>query len=631
MPFLPIFFYNPFRAIPYPSCSLVPVNNRPPMCHHTTTNIVKQQTTHFADCPNHSHRSIIRSCKMPRKTDPWRDRPHAGQSGSTSAAFAFATEPTQQAQSSPRNNGSSANVRSNEASSVPQRRNQLPATVKATSNESVGGPPITAGSVQNQFDQLESEVIHYMNVSMEEKEKSEILSGRLETITQEKQHLERQVDELDEQLGRDGWSSQTDGASATEAGDRISRVSDKIAKLRTSAQNLETEHKAVIAISNQRAKMIAELQELLRNKKQQLIQKTQEEDRLRKELATMKETLRTEKKNYDNLMSSMKTLEQQCNGVRAWREDTNKQLVESEQTKETLSGLLKQKTGELEKFQKVAAAQAQNLHLLLDRKQKEVDSLNAAQKDLVTRCKQAEAVTLQHSKMIPQLQAQLAARPQPQPVPPHQSSPTPEQQQLSKRIKDLTDALERSQKRRVRAVGIGIDLSGSAAGSLEDGIKRVYAQLLDTLEHSPCQTYVMTVIHGPGGNARIASNFGDDWAAHKIVLEGQKAGGAEHHVECLRKIRETAMHSGLVLDLQVVLIGDCEIDPAYHTGAEEVCSLYLSSKPPVRIHSVGVKTGTQGDWKGSWGGMKAYVDTTGGNMVLWFQNDEIPDLSDLVH
>ncbi|POS77931.1 hypothetical protein DHEL01_v203672 [Diaporthe helianthi] len=628
---------------------------------------------------------------------PRRDRPLAGQSGSTSAAFAFATESPQHAQPPPPPPPSSNGP--NQTPAVPNQSYRSPSTAKPTINEGDGGILVTAVAVQNELDQLESEVIHYMNVSMEEKEKSEALTGRLESVTQEKKDLERQVDDLDEQLSRDVymWFDQEDGAPATEAGNTISRVSEKIAKLRTSAQDLEQNLKTLEMTSDRRADTITELQEQLHNKKQQLVQKTKEEDRLRKEMALMEETLMSEKKNCETLLSSKRKLEQHCNGLHAWKDETSKKLSESEETKETFRQLLDQRDTELNKIEeekaaqvkslqqqlankqllankqsevesalttrngilthnntllegniralkekiraleeeivslkkvrKGEAAQAQNLQNLLERRQKEVDSLNVSQSNLLARCKQAEAVALQYSQTIPQLQAQLASRPE----------PAAQQHELLGRIEALTKALARNQQRRMRAVGIGIDLSGSSAGSLEDGIKRVYAHLLDTLEHSPCPTYIMTVIHGPGRGVTVASNFGDDRAVHKRVMEGKQAGGQEDYLECLRRINDAAAATRLVLDLQVVMIGDCNThQKASYAGVQEVCSQFLSSNPPVRVHSISVKTGAAEVWQKNMGGLEAwlpwnFVGATGGNMVLWHQNNELPDLSDLVH
>lgn len=567
---------------------------------------------------------------MPQKTDHWRDCPLTGPSGSTSSEFAFATESPQHAQPTLPRNGAAVHSGSNVTSMVPQPSNQSSTTTKPTNNEYAEGAPISAGTVAAELDQLENEVIHFMNISMEEKEKSEVLSGRLESLTQEKKDLERQIDELDQDLSRNGWPGQDDGAMATGAGDTISRVSSKITNLRTSAQKLESDFKSLAVISDQRAKTIAELQEQLHNRRQHLAHKTQEEDRLRKELELTKETVRSEKKKNDNLLSNMKALEQQCNGLRVWNDSTNKKLAGSEQTRETLSGLVKRKITELENFQKTGAAQAEAMRQELDRKQKEIESLLATQKDLVARCKQSESV--------PQRQPILMLGP----ISGNAGmilEAAPARREIEKKnalIKELTRELRRNQQRRMRAVAIGIDLSGSAAGSLEDGIKRLYAHLLDTLQASLCQTYVMTVIHGPGDTATIKSNFGDTWEVHAKVLEGQKADGMEQHVECLRMIKDAAVSHGLILDLQVVLLGDSQTQQAAHIRAQEVCADFKSSNPPVLIHSVAVKTGSTEEADKYWGGLEAwtpgnYASSTRGNMIVWFQNDPLPDLSDFVY
>jgi hypothetical protein len=543
-------------------------------------------------------------------------------------------------------NGAAVNSGSNVTSIVPQPSNQSSATAEAISNEYPQGASITAGTVADELDQLENEVIHFMSISMEEKEKSEVLSGRLESVAQEKKDLERQIDELDQDLSRNGWPDQDDCDSAIEAGDTISRVSSKITNLRTSAQKMESDFKSLAAASDRQTKTIDRLEEQLRNRRQQLAQKTQEENRLLKELQQTKETVRAEKHTNEKLLGRMKAVEKECNALRVWHDLTGKKLAESEQTRETLSGLVKRKITELENVQNAGAAQAETMRQELDRKQKEIESLLTTQNDLVARCKQSEAASLEKSQTISGLQIQLASQQQPilrlRPIPGNAGmipEAAPARRAIEKKsalIKDLIKDLRRNQQRRMRAVAIGIDLSGSAAGSLEDGIKRVYVHLLDTLQASLCKTYVMTVIHGPGDTATIKSNFGDTWEVHARVLEGQKADGMEQHVECLRKVKAAAVSHGLILDLQVVLLGDSQTQQASHVGAHEVCADFKSSNPPVLIHSVTVKTGSAEEADKYWGGLEAwtpwnYASNTRGNMTVWFQNNPLPDLSDLVY
>lgn len=573
---------------------------------------------------------------MPPRTDPWRDRPSAGQSGNVSAVFAFATEPPQQAQPTLPRNG--ATVGSSVASVVPQLEPsiQSSATSRPTSSQNAESAPPTTGTVEDELDQLENEVIHFMNMSMEEKEKSELLSERLESVTQEKKDIERQIDELDQDLSRSGWSGEENDPSSAEAGDTMSRVKTKITSLRASALKLETDFNTLAVISDQRTKTIAVLEEQLRNMREQLAQKIREEERLRKELERTQETARSEKKNNDEMRSSMNTLGQQCNELRALNARTNQRLAESEQTKGTLTALAKRKVAELRTVKKTGAAQAETMRQELDRKQKEIESLLATQKDLVARCEKSQADSLQQSQTISRLQSQLLSQSQPQPVSPQQPEWLSQQQPGYKLIKDLTEKLQRNQQRRTRAVAIGIDLSGSAAGSLTDGIKRLYAHLLETLQGSPCQTYVMTVIHGPGDTATVKSNFGDTWEVHGKVLEGQKADGMEQHVECLRKIKEVTVNMGLVLDLQIVLIGDCHTNKSSHVGAEEVCRDFDMSRPRVHIHSVSVKTGSTEETAKYWNGLEQwtpwnYVSATRGNMKVWRQNETLPDLGDFVY
>lgn len=570
---------------------------------------------------------------MPPKLDPWRDRPSAGQSGSTSAsaAFAFAVEPPQPAQQTPTKHGATPHPVPSTYSSVPQPSNQSSATSIPTKNEDGKDPTTAAGAVADQIDQLEDEVVHFMNLSMVEKEKSEVLSGRLESVTQEKEDLERQVDELDQELSRADWQGQDDGASATDAGDTISRVNAKITKLRTTAQQLDSDLQNLTTTSEQQTKTIAELEEQLRVAREQLAQKTEEEERLHKELEQANAGLKSEKKTNEEIRGIMRSIVQERNELRASNDQTKKKLMGAKQTANTLSSQFNRKVAELDGVQKAGAAQADSTRQELDRKQKEIETLKAAQKALEARCAEAENALqerpLVRSKRVgtPPSTTAEAARPLREKL-----------EEKDEQIKKLAQEIHRNQMRRVRAVAIGIDLSGSAAGSLTEGIKKMYAHLLEELKRSPCQTYVMTVVHGPGDTAVVKSKFGDTWETHEKVLEGKDADGMEQHVACLRKIKEVAISTGLVLDLQVVLLGDSNTNSSSHVGAQEVCHDFACSNPTVHIHTVAVKTGTPEEAEKYWKNLEAwhpwnYASGTGGNMLVWWQNSPLPDLSSLVY
>ncbi|KAG6360896.1 hypothetical protein INS49_011964 [Diaporthe citri] len=600
---------------------------------------------------------------MPPKADAWRDRPSAGQSGSTSAVFAFTTETPQPPQQTGPTHGATLQIESDPNSAVPQPGNQSPTTSVPTKDEDVKDAPTAAVVVADQIDQLENEVVHFMNLSLEEKEKSDVLSVRLASVTQEKEDIERQVDELDHELSQIEWQSQEgqdDGASATDTKDTISRVHAKITNLRTTAQRLESDLNTLAITGEQHTKTIAELEEQLRIAREQLTQKTQEEERLRKELEQATKTVRPEKQINEELRGKIQTLEHECNTLRISNAWTNKKLTEAEQTTDTLSDLVKRKASELEGVRKAGASQGGTMRQELDLKQKMIESLTATQSALEARCKEAESALRERPRVkhIPvQYQpsgAVEAARTQrekiketrvKQPSHKHQNiepSGTVEaavsqrEKEKDAWINKLTQELRGNQQRRVRAVAIGIDLSGSAAGSLTEGIKRLYRHLLGELRRSPCQTYVMTVVHGPGDTVAVNSNFGDTWSTHERVLVAQKADGMEQHVACLRKIKEVAVNTGLVLDLQVVLLGDSNTSPASHVGSEEVCHDFSCSNPTVHIHSVAVKTGSAEETEKYWNNMEAwqpwnYASSTGGNMMVWWQNSPLPDLSSLVY
>lgn len=574
---------------------------------------------------------------MPATIGPWQGRPSASQSGSTSAAFAFATEAPPPAQQTPPTNGASLQTELSTESAAPQPINQ-PTTNILIDRENGEATPTAAGAVADEIDQLENEVVHFMNLSFEEREKSEALAGRLASVTKEKEDLERQIDELDQQLGRIDSQGQDDGPSATSAGETISRVNAKVNKLRATAQSLENGFNILNSLSNQDTEVVAELKEQLRTTREQLAQKTQEGELLRQELDQTTRVASSEKATNEGLLSEMKALKQQYNVLSSSYALTGKKLAEAQQTVDTLGALVKQKDAELEDTRKVTIDNVQAMRQEINRKQKEIDNLYATQHAF-----KAGSETAQPVLKIRTQRNQAT----------HRASDSIRRRQLEESeavgsacaqpnnnkdavIKKLTEDLRNNQMRRVRAVAIAIDLSGSAAGSLTGGIKKLYAHLLGTLQRSPCQTYVMTVVHGPGDKVSVKSRFSDSWATHEKVLEGQEADGMEQHVECLRVIKEVAVSTGLVLDLQVVLLGDSNTNVTSHVGSEEVCADFSASNPTVHIHSVAVKTGSAEETETYWNNLEAwhpwnYASGTGGNMIVWWQNSPLPDLSRLVY
>lgn len=548
-------------------------------------------------------------------------------------------------------------MESNTNSAPAQPGNQSSAAGIPTKAKDGEGAPTAVGAVADQIDQLEDEVVHFMNLSLEEKEKAELLSGRLESVTQEKENLERQVDELDQDLSRADLQAQDDGTSATDGGDTISRVHSKIIKLRTTAQKLESDLNTLAMTSEQHTKTIAELEEQLRIAREQLTQKTEEEERLRKELEQTTKAARSEKQTNEQLQGNIKKLEQECNTLRISNAWTNKKLTEAEQTTDTLSDLVKRKASELEGVREAEASQAETMRQELDQKQKLIESLSATQSALEARCEEAESalrerprvkhipVSYQPSGAVEAARSQrkrgtikqaIQERQTMNPSETVEDTRSQREKEKDAWINKLTQELRGNQQRRVRGVAIAIDLSGSAAGSLTEGIKRLYRHLLGQLRRSPCQTYVMTVVHGPGDTVAVKSNFGDTWSTHERVLVAQKAGGMEQHVACLQKIKEVAVNTGLVLDLQVVLLGDSNTMPASHVGSKEVCHDFSCSNPTVHIHSVAVKTGSAEETEKYWNSLDDwqpwnYASATGGNMMVWWQNSPLPDLSNLVY
>ncbi|KAJ0117328.1 hypothetical protein J7T55_003741 [Diaporthe amygdali] len=562
---------------------------------------------------------------MKPQADPRRNRPSAEQNGSTSAAFAFATEPTelcQHPQPVPPTNGANLDTKLIANSVTPAPTSPHSTTnIPSSGHEDDEVTPAAAGAAADEIDQLENEVIHFMNLSLEEKEKSEMLSGRLASVTQEKEHLERQVDELDQDLGSDEW--QDSEILPADTGDAISRLNAKITKLRASAQQHESDLSTLTKDNDQHTKTITQLVYQLSFARDELAQKTQEEERLRKELEHTTKTLKSEEQTNEELLGDIKAIEQECDELRTSNASSGKKLADAEQTADTLSDLVKRKIAELQNVQKAGAAQAEKMRLEIDLKQKEIERLKTEKTTIRARCEGFEPAP-KRMKVGWRL------------VEPDEVVETvsPDEDKDDK-IKKLTEELQRHQKRRVRAIAIAIDLSGSAAGSLTEGIKRFYAHLLNELKSSPCQTYIMTVVHGPGNTATVKSQFSDSWATHESVLADQQAIGRQQHVACLRKIKEVAVTTGLVLDLQVVLIGDGDTDGDSPDGSRAVCTDFASSNPTVHIHSAVVRTGSAEESDKYWSNLEQwhtwnYASGTGGNMMVWWQNNPLPDLRDLV-
>ncbi|KAI3395836.1 hypothetical protein diail_849 [Diaporthe ilicicola] len=583
---------------------------------------------------------------MPSKADPSRNRPTAGQGGSTSAAFAFATEPTEVSQHD--RPVSPSNVSNLDPGLVDCSLMAAPTTIPNSSTATsiptseIKDGEVTSIAVENataEIDKLENEVIHFMSLSLEEREKSEVLSGRLATVTQRKDDLERQVDEIDQNLGRIGFQSKQDGCPEIDSGDAISRVNAKITNLRVSAEKRENDLSSLALDNSLYSKTIAQLEQQLSTATKQVSQRTEDKVFLAEELEQTKEALRSEEKINHELLGDIKTLEQECDELRISSAWNGKQLAETEQTVGNLKDLVNQKISELEAVTEAGKLEAKALRHEIDCKQKHIENLTAARKTGTLKREMSEPspkgemrkrLALQFSSKggsggsTPSQQVGMAAQ-----------SESEKRHQRHEYINSLEEELQSHQKRRIRAIAIGIDFSASAEGDLADGIKRLYAHLLNELKKSPCQTYVMTVVHGPDLAASVRSQFGDTWETHEKVLEGQRPNGYQQHVACLRKIKQVAVSTGLVLDLQVILLGDGDTDGDSTDGSQAVLADYSSSNPTVHIHSVVVKTGTAEEWEVYWSNQEDwrtwnYASGTGGNMMVWWTNNPLPDLRSLV-
>ncbi|KAL1855270.1 hypothetical protein Daus18300_011176 [Diaporthe australafricana] len=579
---------------------------------------------------------------MPPRSEPSGKRPSTRPGGSNSAALAFAAEPAetpQRDQSGSSRNETNSDPESVTCSVMPASTNNSD-TTSGPANDDKNGEvvPAAAEVATDEIDQLENEVIHFMTLSLEEKEKSEVLSGRLAIVTQEKEDLERQVDELDQGLSRTGCQYQHDGVSAAAPADAISRVNANIAKLRMTTEQRHNDLTSLASDNDQYIQTIANLEARLKATRDHFSQRTWEEQSLREELAQTTRALRSEEHTNEELLGDMKTIEQECDELRIEGAWTGKKLAEMEQDADTLRGLVKSKTSELQESKQFARSEAETLQKVIDCKQKEIESLTTAAKTLTAKLESFESahkeqlskkLRLQFSSKAGRIESAaferdgMAAQ-----------SDKEHNQPKDEVIKKLTEELQRNQKRRIRAIAIGIDLSASADDKLVDGIKRLYTHFLEELKRSPCQTYVMTIVHGPDIAASVKSQFSDTWATHEEVLKDQQPSGYQQHVACLRKIKECTMSSG-ILDLQVILLGDGDTDGDSPGGSRAVCADYCASNPTVHIHSVVVKTGTEEETEKYWKSLEGwhtwnYASGTGGNMMVWWTNNPLPDLSSLV-
>lgn len=332
----------------------------------------------------------------------------------------------------------------------------------------------------------------------------------------------------------------------------------------------------------------------------------------------------------------------------------SEELAAAQQQKDNAGQQVQKLQGELDRI-KVSAQEHETKSAGL---QETIASLNAAIDELRTTHQRHDAdvdnlqeTVEQHTNTIGQLESQLAAAKTE--LAQKKQAENELRQKVNKMKKELgtqrssnaktQQSLRRLDRRRVRAVAICVDLSGSVSSSgLIEGVKKFYAHLLRHLQQATCKTYVMTVVHGPGGKARVKSTFGSPWSAHVNALMCEQPDGSEAYIGCLRKIREVTLRNEIFLaDLQVVLIGDGNALGDTSADTKSICEEFSSNSPPVSIHSVVVQEGT-GAGKPrllpgvGWlvNGMPWYTwdysSRTKGNDIYWGQNSPLPGLDGLL-
>lgn len=191
-------------------------------------------------------------------------------------------------------------------------------------------------------------------------------------------------------------------------------------------------------------------------------------------------------------------------------------------------------------------------------------------------------------------------------------------------------------KRRVRAVVVCVDRSGSVAGDLEEGVKRFYKHL-SHLNNSSCQTYVMTIEHGIGagwfsGQVNVMTRFNDPWTVHEAALDSTRIQGTESHWNCLTRVKEEiSKDEMMVRDIQVVLLGDREAQGDMASPeALALCQDFVHMVPAVPIHSVVVATHNDVKCGTGWWHTWDYSARTNGRDMHWNVEDPLPELGNFL-
>lgn len=498
------------------------------------------------------------------------------------------------------------------------------------------GSVIDAVSAGYEIEKLESEVIHFMQLSMEEMQKSEALSKELALTKQQKEDFERQFQQLQVELDQAKVCAQQDETSSDRLQHTVATLNAKIQDLRIKGQQHDNDLEELRETVDQRTNTIKGLEARLGDAKTELAQKL---DKMTKEL-------KTQESSNETLHQALREAQEQRDTMHISNTCTKAMLIETDQTVNTLCDIIKKQSFELDDVKKSATEQTWKLQQDVDTKEEELKTLRTDK--VILSSENAELKQdLEHSKRQTLVASQtggitIVRLEQENRTLQRELEAKRERLQQEKVVGELTQQVQQHDRRRVRTVAICVDLSGSVSSSgLTGGVKRFYAHLLKHIKKATCKTYVMTVVHGPGHKARVKSEFGSAWAAHENALMCEQTAGSETYVACLRKIKEATLSTGLFpADLQIILIGDGHAYGDQSTDTQSLCQDFSSSDPPVSIHSVVVQQGTATDKLKAAHGCVGYGSVwhtwdystrTKGNSMYWGHEGSLPDLGGLLH
>ncbi|CAN8105254.1 unnamed protein product [Discula destructiva] len=453
----------------------------------------------------------------------------------------------------------------------------------------------TTTADEEDLDELEVEVIHYMQICVEQKERAEGLSSELVAATQDRDRLQLELEQL-----RSKDKSRISEKSAGEYEEAIKQLRDTIVQLESSLDTANSE----LAQSRQAAEEMQETHAQACLTLQAKIQDAEGE-------------IEGHKSKVANIQHTSETLDQL---VKA-------QAAELEQTRASNESLT-------EELSIVRSSLSKSFAALEDVKAQHSSEL-ATKLETMSNEKNRFADELIASKLlVGTLQTEISNH-----------------IETSEHIQKEQEVI----KQRVRAVVVCVDLSGSVESSgLVDGIKKFYRHLIGYLKDSAGQTCAMVILHGGKakkrtkrgghGDVRILANVHDDWVIHEKALVLMRAAGHEEYCACLRTVQREMCDGNLMAsDVQVVLLGDGEGFESTsrwvrfdqdHTEQTSLCQELSAMSPPVPIHSIVVQQDNAAGNEDSqihtgwytWD----YSARTNGKTMRWKLSDPLPDMDEFL-